>query len=194
MPALTKRTSIEPSLILASAASVSSSPTRALFAVNVSTLPPSAVFALDNRPESLPVIATRAPSAKNNCAVANPIPEFPPVISAVLPASFDIECSPESDTNGRLFKRAADWRFNQTVRDVPAGTTSIHQLSFRFTAVANRFWLVPIDGVRRRKQLRQLDISRRIAQIIRQSLSIKWNTKFHYWECGYEARKRIRRR
>src|ERR1700704_5159790 len=61
------------------------------------------------------------------------------------------------------------------------------RFDFTVTLTVTLFCLVPIDGDRRRKQLRQLDVSHRIAQLITQSLSIKWNIAFHFWECGVTA-------
>jgi len=52
------------------------------------TLAPMAFTASSSSFWRRPMMKTQAPSSTNRCAVANPIPSVPPVMTAVLPSSF----------------------------------------------------------------------------------------------------------
>src|SRR5580765_7252836 len=84
-PALTTRTSSPPKawpIVLARAACAATCPASD---ATTSAPEPSVFPAASSVLGLLPVIATRAPSARNSCAVARPIPVVPPVMRARLP-------------------------------------------------------------------------------------------------------------
>ncbi len=87
MPALANTTSSPPRRSAASATARSVAATSPASAWIATTSPPSARAAASSLSLLRPVIATRAPSARNSLAVAKPIPLLPPVIRAVLPSS-----------------------------------------------------------------------------------------------------------
>src|SRR6267142_3139696 len=84
-PALTTRMSSPPKAwptVLTSAACAATWPASE---ATTSAPEPSVLPAASSVVGLLPVIATRAPSVRNSCAVARPIPVVPPVMSARLP-------------------------------------------------------------------------------------------------------------
>src|SRR5579859_902883 len=87
MPALAKKMSRPPKASLTSAATFSRSSRESTSALMVRTSLPMVRRTLAKSASLRPTTATRAPFSRKSFAVARPIPEVPPVTSAVFPFS-----------------------------------------------------------------------------------------------------------
>src|SRR5205085_1360067 len=90
-PALTKSTSIWPNFSCTAANSSSISARLEASERTAKTSPPISRAAASSVRWSRPVMTTRAPCSLNSLAVAKPMPELPPVMTATLPANLPIE-------------------------------------------------------------------------------------------------------
>src|SRR5258708_10767455 len=88
MPAFTKRMSICPNFDLTSLMNSSRSLRELTSPANPKESSPIVLSAESIVFPSLPMMATFAPSARNNCALAKPMPLLPPVTTATFPANF----------------------------------------------------------------------------------------------------------
>src|SRR6266404_1820734 len=93
-PALMKSTSMLPNFCFTPANSVSISVKLAASERTARTSPPIFRFASSSVAWSRPVMTIRAPCSLNSFAVARPMPELPPVMTATLPSNLPIAVSP----------------------------------------------------------------------------------------------------
>lgn len=133
-PALLTRRSTRPPLqsptFCAKTPTALASSTSQRSASNTSDLAPSCAVAAANRSPSRPQIATRAPSASSNLAVASPMPELPPVTTATLfvkPRSTIVlvSCCRPRRTSQAAYLQSHRRRRLEATRTIPSAAKSL---------------------------------------------------------------------
>src|SRR5712692_6237019 len=112
-PALTKRTSTFPNLSFTAANSLSVSARLDASERIARTSPPISRLASSSVCWSRPVMTTRAPCSLNSFAVARPMPELPPVMTATLPSNLPMVFP--------LPFLICRWRFHKSARACATG-------------------------------------------------------------------------
>src|SRR4051812_23064320 len=148
-PALTTSTSSPPNAWRMVVARAACAATRPASEAITSAPGPSALPAASSVFGLLPVIATRAPSVRNSCAVARPMPVVPPVMSARLPLRRFI-----SDPGG----------FGGALATDVAGVRRAGRLHQHHAALPLRFRLV-LDPARNHVHLARLHRDVALAQV-----------------------------